>query len=209
MNDGMLKQLPQMLDSLSECGWALMPNAISKESCHALSSDLDRHLDAGNFKDANIGRGDSKSSEKLIRSDSIHWLDASDPEQSVQDWLLEMKDLSLSLNRNFFLSLNEYECHFACYEPGAFYLKHIDRFRDNPERVISVVLFLNDEWLDADAGELLIYHRDDSTRITAEIRPEAGSLVLFQSDKIFHEVRKTNRRRLSVAGWLRSNPSPI
>ncbi|RYZ55266.1 MAG: hypothetical protein EOP07_14610 [Proteobacteria bacterium] len=209
MNDGMVKQLSQMLDSLSEHGWAVMPNAISKESCRALSLDLNRHQDAGDFRDASVGRGDSKSQESSIRSDSIHWLGASDPEVSIQDWLLEMKDLSESLNQNFFLSLNEYECHFACYEPGAFYLKHLDRFQNNSERIISVVLFLNDGWLKVDAGELLIYDREDSSLITAEISPEAGSLVLFQSDKIFHEVRKTNRRRLSVAGWLRSNTGAL
>ena len=34
------------------------------------------------------------------------------------------------LNRDLFLGLEDFESHFAMYPPGAFYLKHVDRFRD-------------------------------------------------------------------------------
>lgn len=206
MNEQMLSQLPKLLDELAESGWALMPHAIADVDSSALAIDLDRYWSAGRFKEAEIGQGLTQTVQKKVRSDKIHWLGDEDPELSIQYWLKEMKDLTIALNENFFLSLSAYDCHFACYDPGDFYHKHRDRFRDKPERILSVILFLNQDWLTSDAGELLIFHSDYPDRVVAEIKPEKGSMVIFQSDKIYHAVRETKRRRLSLTGWLKSNP---
>ena len=206
MNERMLSQLPRLLDELSESGWALMPQAIDDIDSSALASDLDRQWSEGRFKNAHVGQGFEQSEHKKIRSDKIHWLSEDDPELSIQYWLNEVRDLTTALNENLFLSLSAYDCHFACYDPGDFYQKHRDRFRNNPERILSVILFLNKDWLAKDAGELIIFDNENPERIAAEIKPENGSMVIFRSDKIFHEVRTTKRRRLSLTGWLKSSP---
>jgi len=202
MNDGMLRQLPLLMDDLSASGWAQMPNAIGRRDCSALAHDLELHYEAGDFRAAQIGRGTTQSEHKTIRNDQIHWLKAGAPEQSIQYWLKEMNDLTLALNENFFLSINSFDSHFACYEPGSFYHKHRDQFRGSAGRVLSVVLFLNPDWLKASDGELLIYQREDDCTLAAEIKPEIGTLVVFQSATILHEVRTTKRRRLSLTGWM-------
>ena len=55
-----------------------------------------------------------------------------------------MDSLREALNRGLFLGLEDFECHFALYPPGAFYRKHVDRFRDDDRRMVSAVIYLND-----------------------------------------------------------------
>ncbi|MBC7661829.1 MAG: 2OG-Fe(II) oxygenase [Chitinophagaceae bacterium] len=204
MDQSLLLQLPSMLDSLAANGWASLPSAISQVACHGLAADLERRYSAGSFHAARIGHGTDETLNRTIRSDTIDWIGTNDTEDSIQTWLKEMRDLTHILNESFFLSLNSFDCHFALYEPGSFYHKHLDRFRDDSGRKLSVILFLNENWTDAEQGELLIYDQLDSASITASIKPEMGTLVLFQSQTIYHEVRITKRRRLSLSGWLKS-----
>ncbi len=204
MNQSLLLQLPRLLDDLSDHGWAQVPNAVSTLACQALVVKLLERFSSGAFTQALIGRNKKQSENQSIRSDTIHWLENSDPNPSIKFWMKEVADLAIALNESFFLSINSYESHFACYEPGTSYQKHVDRFRDDPGRLLSIILFLNEDWLDGDDGELLIYDPLHPQQVIAEIRPEMGTLVVFQSDRILHEVRKTNRRRLSLTGWLKS-----
>ncbi|MEH6367338.1 MAG: 2OG-Fe(II) oxygenase, partial [Pseudomonas marincola] len=95
---------------------------------------------------------------------------------------------------------DSYESHFAFYPAGAFYKKHLDRFRDDDRRTVSVVLYLNEQWQDDFGGELRLYLPDGETR---DVRPEAGSLVVFMSADMPHEVLPATRERLSLAGWFR------
>jgi SM-20-related protein len=39
------------------------------------------------------------------------------------------------------LGIEEVEAHYACYAPGVDYARHVDRFRDDDARVISLVLY--------------------------------------------------------------------
>jgi len=41
----------------------------------------------------------------------------------------------------------------------------------------------------------------------ARITPLMGSLVVFLSDRVPHEVTAANRLRYSIAGWFRVNAS--
>ena len=67
MNEGMLSQLPTMLDSLAESSWAQMPNAIARIDCLGLASDLDLRYETGQFHAARIGQGSDNSEHKTIR----------------------------------------------------------------------------------------------------------------------------------------------
>ena len=111
-----------------------------------------------------------------------------------------MDGLRQALNRGLYLGLEDFECHFALYPPGAFYQKHLDRFRDDDRRTVSAVLYLNDDWQPQDGGELRLYLPDGAER---EVPPLGGSLVLFLSSDFPHEVLPANRERLSLTGWFR------
>ena len=54
------------------------------------------------------------------------------------------------LNRALFLSLKDYETHFAIYPPGTFYEKHVDQFQSSGARKISFAFYLNENWTQSD-----------------------------------------------------------
>ena len=109
-----------------------------------------------------------------IRSDHIQWLE---PGQSpvCDDYLEVMDGLRQQLNRELFLGLEEFECHFAFYPPGAFYQTHLDRFRDDDSRSVTAVLYLNPDWQPAHAGELRM-HMPDGSQLDAAAGRQSGGV---------------------------------
>ncbi len=77
-----------------------------------------------------------------------------------------------------------------------------DAFKGGGNRRISVVLFLNEFWKVTDAGELKLFVGPDYNEQIL-VAPELGTLVVFLSDEIPHEVLPTNATRHSIAGWFR------
>lgn len=55
------------------------------------------------------------------------------------------------------LGLFSFESHFAHYAPGAFYKTHVDAFKGQANRVLSVVYYLNEAWGAKDGGEMVLY----------------------------------------------------
>ena len=112
--------------------------------------------------------------------------------------------LLVSTLERLFLGLFNFESHFAVYRPGDFYRRHLDAFRGDSNRVLSLVTYLNSDWDPEDGGELVIYPQDEpALRVT----PGFGTLVLFLSASFPHEVLAARRERYSVAGWFRLNTS--
>ena len=105
-------------------------------------------------------------------------------------------------------TLAEYEAHYACYEPGSFYRRHVDKHGADAEvgasgqRVISTVCYLNEPGWPADAGGELVLYAEGLGPL--KVTPEAGTLVVFRSDTLAHEVLPAQRQRLSIAGWMRT-----
>lgn len=184
---------------LSSHGVAVLPAALPAPAVAALREELLSLDAAGRMQAAGVGRGQAVAVREQIRGDRIFWLEPELP--AAQAYLTFMDGLRRELNRAFYLGLLEYEAHYACYPPGGFYKKHVDRHRDWPARTISSVCYLNADWPQAAGGELLIYRPEGE--LLHRLRPEAGTLVLFRSDDIPHEVLAASQPRLSIAGWFR------
>lgn len=107
------------------------------------------------------------------------------------------------LNRSFFLGLFDYECHYAKYQQGDFYKKHYDAFKGRSNRVFTTVLYLNTP----DSGGELIIYKPKSKQVEVCIKPLAGTLVIFESERFMHEVLPAGDERYSIAGWFRMNAS--
>lgn len=122
-----------------------------------------------------------------------------------------MEDLRQLINRELYLGLFSYEAHFAVYEANGFYARHFDAFRGARNRIVSTVFYLNDDWHEGAGGELAIWNETatDLEPPLAIIPPEAGTLVVFLSEQIPHEVRMTTQDRYSIAGWFRLNDRMI
>tara|TARA_R110002110_G_scaffold322294_1_gene534689 strand:- start:90 stop:755 length:666 start_codon:yes stop_codon:yes gene_type:complete len=187
---------------LEERGVVILPGVVPLDITSSLQQEFSR-LGAPAFKRAGIGRGQAQSVNGFVRRDRIHWIDESSQYSSV--WLDWADALRLYLNRRLFLGLFSFESHFAVYEPGAFYKRHIDAFRGEANRVLSVVVYLNQGWAPDQGGELVIYEDDGDHSV--KVTPEMGTLVVFLSEEFPHEVLPATRSRYSVAGWYRLNTS--
>ncbi|MCP5336073.1 MAG: 2OG-Fe(II) oxygenase, partial [Oceanospirillaceae bacterium] len=97
------------------------------------------------------------------------------------------------------------EAHFAHYNPGEFYRKHLDAFQGRSNRRVTTVVYLNDGWQSEWGGELEIFTAQDESLLKVE--PQAGTLVSFLSDEFPHQVLPATQPRLSIAGWFRINQS--
>ena len=194
----MLKDKTLIIEALANQGWIVIPNFLELEQGVQLREQALTKYAAGEFKQASIGQGNTKAVHTEIRRDAVLWLE--DNETGVADeFLAWLTDLRTELNQALFLSLVEAELHFALYPQGGFYRKHIDSFRGSSARLITVILYLNHDWQPQQGGQLRLYLDDE----TLEIAPQAGTLVLFLSERFEHEVLPTEQERLSLTGWLR------
>ncbi len=191
--------LAPLLDDLAEQGWAIATNALPADLTLELAQECRARANLGALQPAGVGRGSAHGVQEGVRGDHIQWLE---PGQCAAGdrYLAMLDDLRGQLNQALYLGLEDYEGHFALYPPGTFYQKHLDRFRDDDRRAVSAVFYLNSDWLPEQGGALRLYLADGRE---LDVLPEAGTLVLFLSADLPHEVLPATRERLSLTGWLR------
>ena len=98
------------------------------------------------------------------------------------------------------------EVHYVRYPEGGYFQRHVDDYEANDgapsRRSVSFICYLNDPgapaWTERDGGALRVHHPEGAY----EILPDAGSLVLFDSMAVEHEVRPTRRERTCLIGWF-------
>lgn len=184
-------------------GFCVLDDAIPPELAAALAERV-RALRAADFSPAGIGRAQDQMLNDFVRRDEIHWLEREDAAE--RGWLEWTGLLRSHLNRELLLGLFSYEAHFAHYEPGAFYKRHLDAFRGESNRVLTTVYYLNPGWQADDGGELLVYP-EHAPEPLACVLPQMGRLAVFISEEFPHEVLPAKRDRYSIAGWFRVNAS--
>jgi len=182
-------------------GYSLLDDAIPEDLCHTLFARV-TSLKQAEFSPAGIGRAQEQMLNGFVRRDEIRWLEAGHPEE--RGWLEWIEQLRIYLNRRLFLGLFSYEGHFAHYVPGAFYKKHVDAFKGESNRILTVVLYLNWDWQPDDGGEMLMY-RAEEVEPFERILPQMGRMAVFLSEDFPHEVLPAKRDRYSIAGWFRIN----
>jgi SM-20-related protein len=139
--------------------------------------------------------------DKLLRGDMIYWLDRKHNNAYENDFFDLMDRFVSHLNSTCYTGITGYEFHYALYETGSFYKKHLDQFRNNKSRAFSMIMYLNAGWQTQDGGELCVHHGDHLQTIA----PENGKCVFFKSSEMEHEVLLTHKPRLSITGWLKTN----
>uniref|UniRef100_Q0HWB4 Prolyl 4-hydroxylase, alpha subunit n=1 Tax=Shewanella sp. (strain MR-7) TaxID=60481 RepID=Q0HWB4_SHESR len=194
--------LDVIADALVDKGYIFLPELIP----HPISQVLLEKIQATEIhelKAASIGRGAEQQLNPDIRRDRIQWLeDKNEPDALYLDLMTQLKD---GLNRRLFMGLFDYESHYAVYQPGAFYKKHVDALKGSQNRILTTVFFLNPDWKPADCGELIIY--DEADNEIERIAPKMGHFVIFLSERFPHEVSRTLAQRNSIAGWFRVSNS--
>lgn len=203
LSENNIELFEAIADDIRGKGFSINFNALPTDLgeslwLHVKNINLEKYLPAG------VGRKNKYTLNTFIRSDEICWINGDS--EVGKAWLEWMKTLQIYLNSRLFLGLFSFESHFAHYAPGAFYKKHVDAFKGESNRVLSIVLYLNPGWLPDDGGELILHlDKEEKVRIT----PMFGTLVAFLSEEFPHEVLSTKRDRYSIAGWFRVNGSTL
>ncbi len=148
---------------------------------------------------AGIGNEEIKDPKQKMRGDKIYWLDKKHDNIYEQEFLQQMENFIEHLNSTCYTGINDFEFHYAVYEEGSFYKRHKDQFKNDDNRKYSLINYLNENWLEEDGGQLLVY-QDETVQ---KILPQSQTAVFFKSDEMEHEVTKANRSRMSISGWLK------
>lgn len=183
---------------LREQDWAVLELPAVQPPLVAARDEAIAHAAAGRLHAAATGRADGRQFAGL-RGDSTLWLDDPACGPAARDLLAALDGLRTGLNRRLMLGLETVEAHFAHYPPGAGYARHRDRFRSDDARVLSLVVYLNDDWPDG-AGGALRLHLPEGAH---DIAPRLGTVAVFLSETVEHEVLPADRARFSVAAWFR------
>ncbi|MEZ0485819.1 2OG-Fe(II) oxygenase [Fibrella aquatica] len=193
-----------LIDGILDRGYGVVDSFLSPDEVVALRHTLLKRQEAGQFREAGIGNGQA-AIEKSIRGDEILWLDATTTTPEETAFLERIDQFIGYVNRTCYLGLRDSELHYARYPIGTFYKRHLDRFRADSRRRLSVICYLNDNWQPTDGGQLAVYiPNSDCGEQTILIEPVGGRLVCFDSGLLEHEVLPANRDRLSITGWLRN-----
>jgi SM-20-related protein len=189
-----------IVEAIAADGLAVARGAIPEMLVRALC-DAGRQRDAaGEFHGAAVGRGAARIERTDVRGDRIRWLEPWDAQPAETALFALVDALRVAVNEALYLGLFEFEGHYAIYPPGAGYARHLDRFRDDDARVLTLIVYLNDGWTDAHCGALRVECGDGGTH---DVAPEGGTLVAFLSDRFPHEVLPASRERLAFTGWFR------
>jgi SM-20-related protein len=169
----------------------------------SLSGGLQQHIrqlgEQENMIAAGIGNNNVKDTSQKMRSDKIYWLDKSHGNIFEQEFLQHVEEFISYLNQTCYTGINAYEFHYAVYDEGSFYKRHKDQFQNDNNRKYSLINYLNENWLEEDGGQLLVYPESG----VQKIQPHAQTAVFFNSQEMEHEVTLANRQRMSITGWLK------
>lgn len=193
-----------LVERLAQRGWAVWDDFLPEGQWRALREESRAAWDGGNFRRAGVGRGANLTVREDLRRDHVLWLREGEMTPMQEGWLERLEQLRRTLNERLFLGLFEYEGHFAVYPPGAFYKAHLDRHQQTQDRVVTVILYLNEEWVEADGGALRLWTTPGAREGPEErIVPLGNRLVCFLSGDYWHEVLPARRERMSITGWFR------
>ena len=187
-----------LINSYLENKVGIVENFLNDSLALRLKNNLLKIYGENQFMSA--GTGNEKATQnKSVRSDVIYWLDRKHNSTHENDFF-DLVDAFVShLNNTCYTGITGYEFHYALYEKGTFYKKHLDQFRNNDSRKYSMIMYLNDSWKEGDGGELNIHHTDS----VQSISPVNGKSVFFKSNELVHEVLMVNKPRMSITGWLK------
>ncbi len=192
------------VDELSINDYLVIDDFIGEDVYQVARAFLLQKLESERFLKAGVGPATEQQVIAEIRGDYIYWLDKG-RDNSLKPFFELLEETIGVLNRYCYLSLSGFEFHLAHYPAGSFYKRHLDQFKTRNNRLISMIIYLNEGWKPGDGGELKIYKEPGAL----VVEPIAKRCVLFKSDTVPHEVLKTQVSRYSLTGWLLYLPSDI
>ncbi|KAJ3129628.1 Egl nine 3 [Nowakowskiella sp. JEL0407] len=166
-------------------------------------------LENSSLLPAAIGYGVTRHIDKSVRGDSTRLFSNADldlPADHVTATMNKLRNRMLSLVPSLSTHLLPPNTALTpkglqlAYYPGngEHYHAHRDSSPLNPDRRITILLYVNKDWNKGDGGELRLHFPDKSV---FDIEPIANRLIIFRSD-LLHQVLPTNAARFAVTMWL-------
>lgn len=194
----MISLFDAIADGLAGHSYAIADQFLSQTEVRSITRLEIFRKGLQHFKKAGIGKQQQQQINEEIRGDYIQWLDKRSAAPELLVYIHRVEELMRFLNQALFLSLKDFEVHMTVYPVGAYYKRHLDQFKKDDHRKLSVVCYLSEDWNDVHGGQLRIYLPQGAK----DIFPVAGRLVCFRSDLLEHEVLPATRERLSLTGWI-------
>lgn len=194
----MIQVFDSIADNLADNGFAVADQFLSQHEVDDILQLEDFRESTDRFKKAGIGKNQDLQINEAIRGDYIQWLDKKTAPPAAQVYLQRLGDLVQHLNQSLFLSLKDFEVHMTIYPVGSYYKRHLDQFKKDDHRKLSVICYLNNDWKEEHGGQLRM-HLPEGEK---DFLPIAGRLICFRSDQIEHEVLPALRERRSLTGWI-------
>lgn len=200
----LLGNVEDLMNAMERDGWAVMPGYLDAGDSGRLRKECETAFENGGFRPAGVGRGKDLQIREDIRRDHVMWLKPGEFSFEQKAYLAKLELLRLAFNQRFFLGLFEFEGHFATYPEGAFYKAHLDRHTGTSDRIVTVILYLNEDWQPGDGGELKIWTTaGEKEGPFVLIEPRMGTMVSFLAGDFWHEVLPARKTRMSITGWFR------
>ena len=188
-----------LIDTYLDNNIGIDTSFLSEKLCKGLQQNILQLQKDNLMVAASIGNEAIKDTHQKMRGDKIYWLDKSHDNIYEQEFLQLIENFIAHLNSTCYTGINGYEFHYAVYEEGSFYKRHKDQFKNDSNRKYSLINYLNNNWLEEDGGQLILYQNETAQKI----QPQSQTAVFFKSDEMEHEVTKANRSRMSITGWLK------
>jgi len=220
----------ESIANLNDSGYVVLPNYLSPDLVSNLLKDVEGIRASGRFKTAKIGQDFSNKLNTEVRVAETCFIGRSKSDLGDSAARMALYDsldrIREGLSGN--LRLDEIddggdllrcapaldpgldELLYARYPRGGFYRRHRDAIDGSASvlRCYSLLLYLNEEWTEKDGGQLRMHFDgfDDEVPEGGEedyldVEPRGGTLVIFKSDQVPHEVLDTWAQRTAIVGW--------
>ncbi|MEJ2583694.1 MAG: 2OG-Fe(II) oxygenase [Robiginitalea sp.] len=198
-------QFEKIISDVMDHRYSVVPDFLSPLETDSLREVLFQKFNDDAFKKAAIGNRFNEKEITSVRGDFISWIDQGKACGAERTFLSRVDALIAYLNRTCFLGIVQKEFHYAVYPEGSRYRRHLDVFRNDDRRLLSLICYLNErDWRVQDGGELILYLPGVGEETEKVAHPMPGQLVILQSQEVEHEVRPALRNRMSLTGWLKT-----
>ncbi|TMW56439.1 hypothetical protein Poli38472_006449 [Pythium oligandrum] len=149
------------------------------------------------------------------RSNDLYWFYQSDDLKKIERPFLQRfretvysSEVRETIEKISGLELNDtVDLAGQRYPPHGYLLCHDDKLEGR--RIAFIMYLVEEDWTEADGGELSLFGHDEKTRLPLEIegavRPKFNSLAFFEvTPTSYHQVSEIlgNRERVSITGWF-------
>jgi SM-20-related protein len=202
----------ESLQELTSSGYVIIDNFLPGNLQEALRKDVANLRLNSKFNVAKIGQDSTNALNTDIRVAETCFVGPSKlsdcPNEDRSTLYTILDQIRQDLPQPLDTTLNEFL--YAYYPSGGFYRRHRDAIPGSASilREYSLLLYLNQDWTEKDGGRLRL-HKDSGGDFLPEgeepnfqdVDPHGGTLVLFESDKLPHEVLDTHAERIAIVGW--------